>query len=43
MGYLAYKAAKAGGFYAAGIGPEANSLIEDFRLQKFSDLVKTFA
>ena len=43
MGYLAYKAAKAGGFCAAGIGPAANSLLADFRLQKLSDLVKTFA
>ena len=41
MGYLAYKAAKAGGFYAAGIGPAANSLLADFRLQKLSDLLKT--
>ena len=43
MGYLAYKAAKGGGFCAAGIGPAANSLFADFRLQKLSDLVKTFA
>ena len=41
MGYLAYKAEKAGGFYAAGIGPAANSLLADFRLQKLSDLLKT--
>ena len=41
MGYLAYKAAKAGGFYAAAIGSAANSLLADFRLQKLSDLVKT--
>ena len=37
------QAAKAGGFYAAGIGPAANFLLADFRLQKLSDLVKTFA
>ena len=43
MGYLTYKAAKAGGFYAAAIGSAANSLLADFRLQKLSDLVKTFA
>ena len=43
MGYLAYKTAKAGGFYAAAIGSAANSLLSDFRLQKLSDLVKTFA
>jgi hypothetical protein len=41
MGYLAYKAEKAGGFCAAGIGPAANSLLADFRLQKLSDLLKT--
>lgn len=35
------QAAKAGGFCAAGIGPAANSLLADFRLQKFSDLLKT--
>ena len=35
------QAAKAGGFCAAGIGPAANSLFADFRLQKFSDLLKT--
>ena len=35
------QAAKAGGFYAAGIGPAANSLLADFRLQKLSDLLKT--
>ena len=43
MGYLAYKAAKAGGFYAAAIGPAANSLLADFRLHKPTALVKTFA
>ena len=37
------QAAKAGGFCAAGIGPAANSLFADFRLQKLSDLVKAFA
>ena len=37
------QAAKAGGFCAAGIGPAANSLLADFRLQKLSDLMKTFA
>ena len=41
MGYLAYKAAKAGGFCAAGIGPAANSAHADFCLQKLSDLLKT--
>ena len=41
MGYLAYKAAKAGGFYAAAIGPAADFLLADFRLQKLSDLLKT--
>ena len=35
------QAAKAGGFCAAGIGPAANSLLADFRLQKLSDLLKT--
>lgn len=35
------QAAKAGGFCAAGIGPAANFLLADFRLQKLSDLVKT--
>lgn len=35
------QAAKAGGFYAAGIGPAANFLLADFRLQKLSDLLKT--
>ena len=34
------QAAKAGGFYAAGIGPTADSTRADFRLQKLSDLLK---
>ena len=37
------QAAKAGGFCAAGIGPAANSLFADFRLQKLSDLLKTLS
>ena len=41
MGYLAYKAEKAGGFCAAAICPAANSLLADFRLQKLSDRLKT--
>ena len=35
------QAAKTGGFYAAGIGPAANSLCADFRSQMLSDLLKT--
>ena len=41
MGYLAYKAAKAGGFYAAAIGSAANFAHADVCLQKLSDLLKT--
>ena len=34
------QAAKAGGFYAAGIGPATDSTRADFRLQQLSDLLK---
>ena len=34
------QAARAGGFYAVGIGSAANSLLADFHLQKLSDLLK---